>query len=169
MSIGESPVLSSVTWTASIFFVSTSTITWSLTNPLRTFHLCLIHSPLLCCFRPVESTARRTGTAPPPVTVNTLPFLLFQCLEPWCSRACPSHRASQSAFPAGACTAAPSSILPPPGPQTVTRRTGTARPPCSLLTTVTSSCLCGSSRMISAWPRLTYFSLSVISNLCLIH
>ena len=76
MSIGESPVLLSVTWTASIFFMSTSTITWSLTNPLRTFHLCLIYSLLLCCFRPVESTARRTGTVPPPVTINTLPFLL---------------------------------------------------------------------------------------------
>ena len=31
-----------------------------------------------------------------------------------------------------------------------------------LFAAATSSCLCGSSRMINAWPRLTYFSLSVI-------
>ena len=61
----------------------------------------------------------------------------------WCSRACSSHRASQSAFPAGACTAVLSSILPPLGPQTVTRRTGTARPTLFLLATIISSCLCG--------------------------
>ena len=58
-----------------------------------------------------------------------------------------------------ACTAIPPSISPPSGPQTATRRIGTARPPCSCRRSLL---------MINAWPRFTYFALSVISNLHLI-
>ena len=46
-------------------------------------------------------------------------------------------------------------------------RNGT--PALFLLASVTSSYLCGSSRMISTWPRLTYFLLPIIDNSCLIY
>ena len=61
----------------------------------------------------------------------------IQCLKPFVygcvTGRIPVRRASQSAFPAGACTASPSSILPPSGLQTAIRRTGTVHPPCSCL------------------------------------
>ena len=63
--MGESPVRSSVTLTAGIFLVSTSTRTCIFTNPRLTFHFCLSHSPLLCYLRPAESTANRIVPMPP--------------------------------------------------------------------------------------------------------